>query len=34
VKGEENWVQWRDAGSMASRICDTLLEGVLRVRPK
>ncbi len=30
----EDWVHWRDAKTTASRICDTLLEGVMRPRPK
>ena len=34
VMEDEDWVQWRDAKTTATRICDTLLEGVLRARAK
>jgi AcrR family transcriptional regulator len=34
VMEDEEWIHWRDAKATATRICDTLLEGVLRVRPK
>jgi len=34
VMEDEDWVQWRDARTTATRICDTLLEGVLRARAK
>jgi AcrR family transcriptional regulator len=34
VMEEEDWLHWHDAKTTASRICDTLLEGVLRARPK
>jgi AcrR family transcriptional regulator len=34
VMEDEDWVQWRDAKTTASRICDTLLGGVLRARAK
>ena len=34
VMEDEDWVQWRDARTTATRICDTLLEGVLRARTK
>jgi AcrR family transcriptional regulator len=34
VMEDEDWVHWRDAKITASRICDTLIEGVLRARPK
>ena len=30
----EDWIHWRDAKATATRICNTLLEGVLRTRPK
>jgi len=34
VLGEEEWVQWRDAKGTSTRICDALLDGVLRTRGK
>jgi AcrR family transcriptional regulator len=34
VMQDEDWVHWRDAKTTASRICDTLLGGVLRARAK
>jgi AcrR family transcriptional regulator len=34
VMEDEDWVQWRDAKTTATRICDTLLGGVLRARTK
>jgi AcrR family transcriptional regulator len=34
VMEDEDWVQWRDAKTTATRICDTLLGGVLRARAK
>jgi hypothetical protein len=34
VMGDEDWVQWRDAKTTAARICDTLMQGVIRVRGK
>jgi AcrR family transcriptional regulator len=34
VMQDEDWMHWRDAKATATRICDTLLEGVLRTRPK
>jgi hypothetical protein len=32
VMGDEDWVQWRDAKTTAARICDTLMQGVIKVR--
>jgi AcrR family transcriptional regulator len=32
--GDEDWAHWRDAKTTATRICDTLLGGVLRTRTK
>ena len=32
VMGEEDWIAWRDAKTTATRICDALLEGVLKTR--
>jgi AcrR family transcriptional regulator len=32
VLGEEEWVHWRDSKGTATRICDALLDGVLRTR--
>jgi AcrR family transcriptional regulator len=34
VLGEEEWVHWRDSKGTATRICDALLDGVLRTRGK
>jgi AcrR family transcriptional regulator len=34
VLGEEEWVEWRDAKGTATRICDALLEGIVRGRGK
>ena len=34
VMEDEDWVHWRDAKTTATRICDTLLGGVLRARAK
>jgi AcrR family transcriptional regulator len=32
VMGEKDWIAWRDAKTTATRICDALLEGVLKTR--
>lgn len=33
VKNEDDWIPWGDPKTTATRICDTLLEGVLLERP-
>lgn len=34
VMSDEKWVHWRDARTTASRICDALLDGMLRPGPR
>jgi AcrR family transcriptional regulator len=34
VMGDKDWIHWRDPKTSAARVCDALLEGALRTRPK
>lgn len=34
VTEQKSWLPWGDPKATATRVCDTLLEGVLRARPK
>ena len=34
VMGDKDWIHWRDPKASAARVCDAVLEGALRTRPK